>query len=107
MITLSRYEKIAQGLNSHYTEKAKKRMAEKAELNFNRSAEAYDQAIKSKDGKVISKVVDALISQRNELYNKIFQTGGNDADIAEYKELTAKLEKLQIHVEQLHSEGEI
>ena len=104
---MSRYDKIAQGLNSHYTEKAKQRMAEKAELNFNRSAEAYDQAIKSKDGKVISKVVDALISQRNELYNKIFQTGGTDNDIAEYKELTNKLEKLQIHVEQLHSEGVI
>ena len=101
------YDKIASGLNSHYTEKAKKRMQEKAELNFNRSAEAYDKAINSKDGKVISKVVDALISQRNELYNKIFQTGGNDADIAEYKEITNKLEKLQIHVEQLHSEGEI
>ena len=104
---MSRYDKIAEGLNSHYTEKAKQRMAEKAELNFNRSAEAYDQAIKSKDGKVISKVVDALISQRNELYNKIFQTGGTDNDIAEYKELTNKLEKLQIHVEQLHSEGVI
>ena len=104
---MSRYQKIADGLNSHYTEKAKQRMAEKAEITFNRSAEAYDQALKSKDAKVISKVVDALISQRNELYNKIFQTGGNDADIAEYKEITNKLEKLQIHVEQLHSEGEI
>ena len=101
------YDKIASGLNSHYTEKAKKRMAEKAELNFNRSVEAYEAAIKSKDAKTISKVVDALISQRNELYNKIFQTGGSDEDIAEYKELTNKLEKLQIHVEQLHSEGEI
>ena len=104
---MDKYSKIAEGLTSHYTQKAKQRMAEKAELNFNRSAEAYDQAIKSKDGKVISKVVDALISQRNELYNKIFQTGGSDADIAEYKELTNKLEKLQIHVEQLHSEGVI
>ena len=104
---MSRYDKIAEGLNSHYTEKAKKRMAEKAELNFNRSTEAFDKAINSKDGKVISKVVDALISQRNELYNKIFQTGGSDEDIAEYKELTNKLEKLQIHVEQLHSEGVI
>ena len=104
---MDKYSKIAEGLTSHYTTKAKQRLAEKAELNFNRSAEAYDQAIKSKDGKVISKVVDALISQRNELYNKIFQTGGSDADIAEYKELTNKLEKLQIHVEQLHSEGVI
>ena len=104
---MSRYEKIAEGLNSHYTEKAKKRMAEKAEITFNRSEEAYDKAMSSKDGKVISKVVDALISQRNELYNKIFQTGGTDNDIAEYKELTNKLEKLQIHVEQLHSEGVI
>ena len=104
---MSRYEKIAEGLNSHYTEKAKKRMAEKAEITFNRSEEAYDKAMSSKDGKVISKVVDALISQRNELYNKIFQTGGTDSDIAEYKELTNKLEKLQIHVEQLHSEGVI
>ena len=104
---MSRYDKIAQGLNSHYTEKAKQRMAEKAEITFNRSAEAYDKAMSSKDGKVISKVVDALISQRNELYNKIFQTGGSDEDIAAYKELTNKLEKLQIHVEQLHSEGVI
>ena len=104
---MSRYDKIAEGLNSHYTEKAKKRMAEKAELQFNRSEDAYNKAMSSKDGKVISKVVDALISQRNELYNKIFQTGGSDRDIAEYKELTNKLEKLQIHVEQLHSEGVI
>ena len=104
---MDKYSKIASGLDAHYTTKAKQRLAEKAELNFNRSAEAYDKAINSKDGKVISKVVDALISQRNELYNKIFQTGGNDADIAEYKELTNKLEKLQIHVEQLHSEGVI
>ena len=104
---MSRYDKIAEGLNSHYTEKAKKRMAEKAEITFNRSEEAYDKAMSSKDGKMISKVVDALISQRNELYNKIFQTGGTDSDIAEYKELTNKLEKLQIHVEQLHSEGVI
>ena len=104
---MDKYSKIASGLDAHYSAKAQKRMQEKAELNFNRSAEAYDQAIKSKDGKVISKVVDALISQRNELYNKIFQTGGSDSDIAEYKELTNKLEKLQIHVEQLHSEGVI
>ena len=104
---MDKYSKIAEGLTSHYTQKAQKRMQEKAELNFNRSAEAYDKAINSKDRKVISKVVDALISQRNELYNKIFQTGGSDADIAEYKELSNKLEKLQIHVEQLHSEGVI
>ena len=104
---MSRYDKIAQGLNSHYTEKAKQRMAEKAEITFNRSAEAYDKAMSSKDGKVISKVVDALISQRNELYNKIFQTGGSDADIAMYNELTAKLEQLQMHVNNLHEEGVI
>ena len=101
------YEKIQQGLTNHYTDKAKKRMAEKVELKFNRSAEAYEQALKSKDGKMISKVVDALIAQREELYNKIFQTGGSDEDIAKYKELTAKLERLQFHVEQLHQEGEI
>ena len=104
---MDKYSKIASGLSSHYTEKAKKRMAEKVELQFNRSKEAYDQALKSKDGKAIAKVVDALIKQREELYNKIFQTGGSDADIAEYKELTAKLERLQFHVEQLHQEGEI
>lgn len=101
------YDKIASGLNSHYTEKAKQRLAEKQELNFNRSAEAYESALKSKDGEAISKVVDALVKQREDIYNKIFQTGGSDADIAEYKELTSKLEKLQIHVEQLHSEGVI
>ena len=104
---MDKYDKISQGLTSHYSEKAKKRMAEKVELKFNRSKEAYDQALKSKDGKMISKVVDALIKQREELYNKIFQTGGNDADIAEYKELTAKLERLQFHVNDLHDKGEI
>ena len=104
---MDKYSKIASGLNSHYSEKAKKRMAEKVELQFNRSKEAYDQALKSKDGKMISKVVDALIKQREELYNKIFQTGGSNEDIAEYKELTAKLERLQFRVEQLHQEGEI
>ena len=104
---MDKYSKIAEGLNSHYSAKARQRMAEKAELNFNRSEDAYNKALNSKDGEAISKVVDALISQRNELYNKIFQTGGSDADIAEYKELTNKLEKLQIHVEQLHSEGVI
>ena len=104
---MDKYDKISQGLTSHYSEKAKKRMAEKVELKFNRSAEAYEQALKSKDGKMISKVVDALIKQREELYNKIFQTGGSDADIAEYKELTAKLERLQFHVNDLHDRGEI
>ena len=104
---MSMYEKIASGLNSHYSEKAKKRMAEKVELKFNRSTEAYESALKSKDGKMISKVVDALIKQREELYNKIFQTGGSDADIKEYKELTAKLERLQFHVNDLHDKGEI
>ena len=104
---MSMYDKIQQGLTSHYSDKAKKRMQEKVELKFNRSTEAYDQALKSKDGKMISKVVDALIKQREELYNKIFQTGGSDADIKEYKELTAKLERLQFHVEELHSRGDI
>ena len=104
---MSMYEKIASGLNSHYSEKAKKRMAEKVELKFNRSTEAYESALKSKDGKAIAKVVDALIKQREELYNKIFQTGGSDADIKEYKELTAKLERLQYHIESLHDKGEI
>ena len=104
---MDKYSKISQGLTSHYTEKAKKRMQEKVELKFNRSTEAYDQALKSKDGKMISKVVDALIKQREELYNKIFQTGGSNEDIAEYKELTAKLERLQYHIESLHDKGEI
>ena len=104
---MDKYSKIQQGLTSHFTEKAKKRMAEKVELQFNRSKEAYESALKSKDGKAIAKVVDALIKQREELYNKIFQTGGSNEDIAEYKELTAKLERLQFHVEQLHQEGEI
>ena len=101
------YDKIASGLNSHYTEKAKQRMQEKAELNFNRSEDAYNKAMSSKDGKVISKVVDALIKQRQEIYDKIFQTGGNDADIALFNQLTAKLERLQMHVNNLHEEGVI
>ena len=104
---MDKYSKIAEGLNSHYSAKAKQRMAEKAEINFNRSEDAYNKALNSKDGETIAKVVEALAKQRQEIYDKIFQTGGNDADIAMYNELTAKLEKLQYHVEQLHSEGEI
>ena len=104
---MDKYSKIAEGLTSHYTTKAKKRMAEKAELNFNRSEDAYNKALNSKDGEAIAKVVEALAKQRQEIYDKIFSTGGNDADIAMYNQLTAKLEKLQYHVEELHSEGVI
>ena len=104
---MDKYSKIASGLDMHYSAKAKQRMAEKAEINFNRSEDAYSKALNSKDGETIAKVVEALAKQRAEIYNKIFQTGGNDADIAMYNELTNKLEKLQMHVEQLHSEGVI
>ena len=104
---MDKYSKIAEGLDMHYTAKAKQRMQEKAELNFNRSEDAYEAALKSRDGEKISKVVDALIKQRQEIYDKIFQTGGNDADIALYNQLTAKLEQLQMHVNNLHEEGVI
>ena len=104
---MDKYSKIAEGLTSHYTQKAKQRLAEKQELNFNQSNEAYNKALNSKDGETIAKVVEALAKQRQDIYNKIFSTGGSDADIAMYNELTSKLEKLQYHVEQLHSEGEI
>ena len=104
---MDKYSKIAEGLNSHYSAKAQKRMQEKAELNFNRSEDAYNKALNSRDGETISKVVDALIKQRQEIYDKIFQTGGNDADIALFNQLTAKLEQLQMHVNNLHEEGVI
>ena len=104
---MDKYSKIAEGLTSHYTQKAKQRMAEKAELNFNQSNEAYNKALNSKDGEAIAKVVEALAKQRQDIYNKIFQTGGSNEDIAMYNELTAKLEKLQYYVEELHSRGEI
>ena len=104
---MDKYSKIASGLDMHYSAKAKQRMAEKAEINFNRSEDAYNKALNSKDGETIAKVVEALAKQRQEIYDKIFQTGGNDADIALYNELTSKLEKLQYHVEDLHSKGDI
>ena len=104
---MDKYSKIAEGLTAHYTTKAKERQKAKAELNFNRSEDAYNKALNSKDCNTIAKVVEALAKQRQEIYDKIFQTGGNDADIAMYNQLTAKLEKLQYHVEQLHEEGEI
>lgn len=104
---MDKYDKIASGLNDHYAPKAKKRMAERAEIQFNRSEGAYESALKSKDAEAISKVVNALIAQRQEIYNKIFSTGGSDGDIAKYKELTSKLEQLQYHVESLHDKGEI
>ena len=104
---MDKYSKIAEGLTSHYSAKAKQRMQEKQELQFNQSNGAYESALNSKDGETIAKVVEALAKQRQDIYNKIFSTGGSDADIALYNELTNKLEKLQMHVEQLHSEGEI
>lgn len=104
---MSRYDKIAQGLNSHYTEKAKKRMAEKAELQFNQSEQGFKKAMGSRDAKEIEKIVNALIQKRDAIYNKIFQTGGNDEDIKEYKEVMNQLEQLNYHVEDLHSRGDI
>ena len=104
---MDKYSKIAEGLTAHYTTKAKQRMAEKAELNFNRSEDAYNKALNSKDGETIAKVVEALAKQRQEIYDKIFQTGGNDNDIALFNQLTAKLEQLQMHVNNLHEEGVI
>ena len=102
---MDKYSKIAQGLTSHYTEKAKKRESERVQLQFNQSSAAYEKALKSKDGKFIEGVVNALIKKREALYNKIFQTGGNDEDIKEYKEVMNQLEKLEYHVNTLHEEG--
>ena len=102
---MSRYEKIAEGLNSHYTAKAKQRMQEKAELQFNQSEQGFKKAMSSKDAKEIEKVVNALIQKRDAIYNKIFSTGGTDADIKEYKEVMNQLEQLNYHVEDLHEEG--
>ena len=104
---MSRYDKIAQGLNSHLTAKAKERQKAKAELQFNQSEQGFKKAMGSKDAKEIEKVVNALIQKRDAIYNKIFQTGGNDADIKEYKEVMEQLEQLNYHVEELHSRGEI
>ena len=104
---MDKYSKIASGLDAHYSAKAKERQKAKAEINFNRSEDAYNKALNSKDGEAISKVVDALIKQRQEIYDKIFQTGGNDADIALFNQLTAKLEQHQMHVNNLNVEGVI
>ena len=104
---MSRYDKIAEGLNSHLTAKAKERQKAKAELQFNQSEQGFKKAMGSKDAKEIEKVVNALIQKRDAIYNKIFQTGGNDADIKEYKEVMEQLEQLNYHVEELHSRGEI
>ena len=104
---MDKYSKIAEGLNSHYSAKARQRMAEKAELNFNQSEQGFKKAMGSKDAKEIEKVVNALIQKRDAIYNKIYSTGGTDADIKEYKEVMEQLEQLNYHVEELHSRGEI
>ena len=104
---MDQYSKIAEGLTSHYTTKAKQRLAEKAELNFNQSEQGFKKAMGSKDAKEIEKVVNALIQKRDAIYNKIYSTGGTDADIKEYKEVMNQLEQLEYHVEDLHSKGDI
>ena len=104
---MSMYDKIQQGLTSHYTEKAKERQKAKVELQFNQSEQGFKKAMSSKDAKEIEKVVNALIQKRDAIYNKIFSTGGTDADIKEYKEVMNQLEQLNYHIEDLHSRGEI
>ena len=102
---MTNYDKISQGLSDHLTAKAKERQKAKAELNFNQSEQGFKKAMVSKDAKEIEKVVNALIQKRDAIYNKIFQTGGTDADIKEYKEVMNQLEQLNYHVESLHEEG--
>ena len=104
---MSMYEKIQQGLTSHYTEKAKERQKAKVELQFNQSEQGFKKAMSSKDAKEIEKIVNALIQKRDSIYNKIFSTGGSDEDIKEYKEVMSQLEQLQYHVESLHDKGDI
>ena len=104
---MTNYDKIASGLNSHYTDKAKKRMAERVQLQFNQSEQGFKKAMSSKDAKEIEKIVNALIQKRDSIYNKIFSTGGSDEDIKEYKEVMSQLEQLQYHVESLHDRGDI
>ena len=104
---MDKYSKIAQGLTSHYTEKAKERQKAKVELQFNQSEQGFKKAMSSKDAKEIEKIVNALIQKKEAIYNKIFSTGGSDADIKEYKEVMSQLEQLQYHVESLHDKGDI
>ena len=104
---MDKYDKISQGLTSHYSEKAKKRMAEKVQLQFNQSEQGFKKAMSSKDAKEIEKVVNALIQKKDAIYNKIFSTGGSEQDIKEYKEVMNQLEQLQYHVESLHDKGDI
>ena len=104
---MDKYDKISQGLTSHYTEKAKKRMAEKVQLQFNQSEQGFKKAMSSKDAKEIEKIVNALIQKKDAIYNKIFSTGGSDEDIKEYKEVMNQLEQIQYHVESLHDRGDI
>ena len=104
---MGRYDKIAQGLTSHYTEKAKERQKAKVELQFNQSEQGFKKAMSSKDAKEIEKIVNALIQKKDSIYNKIFSTGGSEQDIKEYKEVMSQLEQLQYHVESLHDRGDI
>ena len=104
---MDKYDKISQGLTSHYTEKAKERQKAKVELQFNQSEQGFKKAMSSKDAKEIEKIVNALIQKKEAIYNKIFSTGGSDADIKEYKEVMSQLEQLQYHVESLHDKGDI
>ena len=104
---MSMYEKIQQGLTSHYTEKAKERQKAKVELQFNQSEQGFKKAMSSKDAKEIEKIVNALIQKKDAIYNKIFSTGGSEQDIKEYKEVMSQLEQLQYHVESLHDRGDI
>ena len=104
---MDKYDKISQGLTSHYTEKAKKREAERVQLQFNQSEQGFKKAMSSKDAKEIEKIVNALIQKKEAIYNKIFSTGGSDEDIKEYKEVMNQLEQLQYHVESLHDKGDI
>lgn len=102
------YSKIREGLNKTYSEREAQKNVQRAEVQFNRSQEAFEQALVSKDGEFIEKIVNELVNKRKELSDKIFMSGGkNRDDIEAYKSVTSQLEQLEIHVNALHDKGVI
>ena len=104
---MSMYEKIEQGLKNATSERKARIDKERKEYQFNTSPAGFKEAMSSKNPEKILAVIEALGKKRQEIYNQIYGGSKNPDLIEQYKSLTASLEELQYHVEQLHDKGDI
>ena len=104
---MSMYDKIEQGLKNATSERKARIDKERKEYQFNTSPAGFREAMSVKKPEEILAVIESLGKKRQEVYNQRYGGSKNPDLIEQYKSLTASLEGVQQHVEQLHDRGEI